>query len=48
MFFGKQKFDINQLKVTKLIKYIKELVINTSQVTLEAPLLRPCKGQQIF
>ena len=65
MFFGKQKFDVKQLKLNKFmfdikqlkinkftfdvkqltmnrfIKSISDLIISTSNVTLEVPSLRP-------
>ena len=53
MIFGKQKFDIKlledeqfmfnvkQLKMNKFIKYIWQLIISTSNATLEIPSLRP-------
>ena len=55
MFFGKQKFDVKQLKLNKFIfdvkqlkmnrfiKSISDLIISTSNATLGAPLLRTCK-----
>ena len=66
MFFGKQKFDVKQLKLNKFIfdvkqlkinkftfdvkqlkmnrfiKSISDLIISTSNATLEVPLLCPC------
>ena len=54
MFFGKQKFDVKQLKLNKFIfdvkqmkmsrfiKSISDLIISTSNATLEVPSLRPC------
>ena len=67
MFFGKQKFDVKQLKLNKFIfdvkqlktnkftfdvkqlkinrfiKSISDLIISTSNATLEVPSLRPCE-----
>ena len=55
MFFGKQKFDVKQLKLNKFIFDVKQLkmnrfitsisdlIISTSNATLGAPLLRTCK-----
>ena len=55
MFFGKQKFDVKQLKLNKFIfdvkqlkmnrfiKSILDLIISTSNATLGALLLRTCK-----
>ena len=66
MFFGKQKFDVKQLKLnrfifevkrlkihkfmfdvkqlkmSRFIKSISDLIISTSNATLEVPWLRPC------
>ena len=54
MIFGKQKFDfkrldmnsimcnVKQLKMNKLIKYIWQLIISSSNATHEVPSLRPC------
>ena len=68
MFFGKQKFGVNQLKLNKFIfgikqlkinkftfdvtqlkmnrfiKSISDLIISTSNATLEVPLLCPCSA----
>ena len=53
MFFGKQKFDVKQLEMNKFIFRIKQLkmnifiksvwqlIITTSNATLEVLLLRP-------
>ena len=35
-------FDVKQLKIKKFIKYIWQLIISTSNATLEVPSLRPC------
>ena len=55
MLFGKQKFDVKQLKLNKFIFDVKQLkmnrfitsisdlIISTSNATLGAPLLRTCK-----
>ena len=40
MFFGKQKFDVKPLKI-KCIKSISDLIISTSNVTLEVTALHP-------
>ena len=53
MFFGKQKFDakqlklkkftfdVKQLKMNRFIKFISDLIISTSNATLDVPSLRP-------
>ena len=53
--FGKQKFDVKQLKTNKFtfdvkqlkrnrfIKSISALIISTSNATLEVPSLCPCE-----
>ena len=53
MFFEKQKFDVKQLKLNKFIfdvkqlkmnrfiKSISDLIISTSNATLEVPSLQP-------
>ena len=38
-FLGKQKFDVKQLKMKKFIKSIWQLIISTSNATLEIPSL---------
>ena len=55
MFFGKQKFDVKQLKLNKFIfdvkqlkmnkfiKSISQLIVSTLNATLEVPSLRPCQ-----
>ena len=42
MFFGKQKFDVKQLKMNKFIKSIWQVIISTSNTTLDVASLRPC------
>ena len=54
MFFGKQKsdvkqlklnkfiFDVKQLEMNRFIKSISDLIISTSNGTLEVPSLHPC------
>ena len=54
VFFGKQKldvkqlkknkfiFDVRQLKMNRFIKSISDLIISTSNATLEVASLRPC------
>ena len=39
---NKFTFGIKQLKMNRFIKSISDLIISTSNATLEAPLLRPC------
>ena len=34
-------FNVKQLKMNEFIKYIWQLIIRTSNATLEVPLLRP-------
>ena len=41
MFFGKQKFDVKQLKMNKFIESIWHLIISTSNATIEVPSLLP-------
>ena len=36
-------FNVKQLKINKFIKFIWQLIISTSNATLEVPLLRPCR-----
>ena len=42
MFFGKQKFNVKPMKMSKFRKSTWQLIISTSNSTLEVPLLRPC------
>ena len=42
MIFGKQKLDVKQLEDEQIIKYIWQLIISTSNATLEVPSLCPC------
>ena len=35
-------FNVKQMKMNKLIKYIFQLIISASNATLEVLLLRPC------
>ena len=35
-------FDVKQLKMNRFIKSISDLIISTSNATLELPSLRPC------
>ena len=48
MFLGK-KFDIKQLKMNKFIKFIRQMIISTSNATLEllSPHLWTGKGTDI-
>ena len=39
---NKFMFNVKQVKMNKFIKYIWQLIISTSNATLEVPLLRPC------
>lgn len=39
--FGKQKIDFKQLKPKKSLKHVWQLIIRTSNATLEVPLQRP-------
>ena len=39
---NKFTFDVKQVKMNRIIKSISDLIISTSNATLEAPLLRPC------
>ena len=41
-------FNVKQLNMNKFIKYIWQLIINTSNGTLEVPLLRPCINHREF
>ena len=35
-------FNVKQLKMNKFIKYIWQLIISTSNATIEVPSLHPC------
>ena len=60
VFFGKQKldvkqlkknkfiFDVKQLKMNRFIKSISDLIISTSNATLEVPSLRPCLSNSLL
>ena len=41
-FVGEVTFNVKQLKMSKVIKSIWQLVISTSNPTLQVPLLCPC------
>ena len=41
---NKFMFNVKQLKMNKLIKYIWELIISTWNATLEVASLRPCRN----
>ena len=46
--FEKQKFDINQLMLKKVLKHVWQLTISTSNASLEVPLLHSCVGSEKF
>ena len=41
-------FNVKQLKMNKCIKYIWQLIISTSNGTLEVPMLRPSINHREF
>ena len=41
---NKFTFDVTQLKMNRFIKSISDLIISTSNATLEVPLLCPCSA----
>ena len=41
---SKLMLNVKQLKMNKSIKCIWQLIISTSNATLEVPSLRPCAG----
>ena len=41
-------FDVKQLKMNRFIKSILDLIISTSNATLEVPSLHPCTVSKIM